>query len=418
MLRNFKSVLLAVLLLSALGQTCLGQKGFAPARDTITAEELKAYVDWLADDQREGRESGTRGGYAAGNYLAQRLAELKIRPAGADGRYFQPFYPNFRNVIGWIEGRDPALRGELVVLGAHYDHVGYGNSGNSLGPIGYIHNGADDNASGVAGLLEVAEALTKLQEPPRRSILIAFWDAEERGLLGSKHWMAHPTRSERVVFHINADMIGRIQSDRLQVVGTRTSAGLRELVSRHNDSMLLLDFTWRMNAEADQYSFFQAGVPVLALHTDLHPQYHTPYDDANLIDPSGMRRIARLMFSVACDVAEMDRPRQFRPRSKNEGEEDGRRWAGYRSPPPDHPLRLGMVWREDDDEPGVLILSYVAPGSPADSAGLRADDRLYRVNGKPIAGGDAAAAYLRALPSPVRLEVERQGRIQTVELRL
>ncbi len=216
---------------------------------SITGDEVKAYVAALADDTFEGRESGSRGNRAAGIYITERLKKFGLQPEGAKGSFYQPF-GSYHNILGRVEGRDPALRDEVVVISAHYDHVGYGSSRNSFGPVGLIHNGADDNASGVAALLEVAEAVSQLAEKPRRSILFAFWDGEEKGLLGSKHWVEHPTVPlDHVPVMINADMVGRLRDSGLIIYGARTSRGLRQLISRQNDlSRLPIDFSWEMKA--------------------------------------------------------------------------------------------------------------------------------------------------------------------------
>ena len=121
---------------------------FRAALESIRAERLKADVDFLADDAREGREAGSRGGRAAGDYLVGQLAKLGLQGAGTDGAFGQCFVPNYRNILALLEGSDLKMKNELVVVGAHYDHIGYGTRQNSRGPIGQIHNGADDNASG------------------------------------------------------------------------------------------------------------------------------------------------------------------------------------------------------------------------------------------------------------------------------
>src|SRR3954470_8499779 len=133
------------------------RNALALAAASITKEELKGYVDVLADDTFEGRETGSRGGRAAANYVFKALERNGASPAGEGGTYFQAFNAASRNVLGIVEGSDPQLKQQVIVIGAHYDHVGYGRSNNSFGPLGYIHNGADDNASGVAGMLEVLD---------------------------------------------------------------------------------------------------------------------------------------------------------------------------------------------------------------------------------------------------------------------
>ena len=199
---------------------------YRAALESIQADELSEQVGRLADAAMEGREAGTRGGRAAADYLADQYARLHLRGAGVEGGFLQPFAPNFRNVLAILEGGDPQLRDQVIVVGAHYDHVGYGGRGYSLGPYGYIHPGADDNASGTAAVLELAEAFTVLSGPPKRSILFAAWDAEEKGLLGSKHWVAHPTVPlDRVAAAVNLDMVGRLRDEHLIVFGSRS--GLR-----------------------------------------------------------------------------------------------------------------------------------------------------------------------------------------------
>ena len=139
----------------------------------------------------------------------------------------------------------------------------------SRGPVGHIHNGADDNGSGTSAVLKLAEAFSLLDEPPKRSILFAFWDAEEIGLLGAKHWLSQPTiRLDRVRLAVDIDMIGRLRDDRLTVYGTRTTYGLRRVVSEQSDgSDLRLNFSWALNPNGDHYPFFSHNIPVLLFHT-------------------------------------------------------------------------------------------------------------------------------------------------------
>jgi hypothetical protein len=163
------------------------------ALESIKADELGRQVAKLADPAMEGREAGTRGGHAAGEYLADYYARLHLRGGGENGTFFQPFDPDCRNVLALLPGSDAKLRNQVIVVCAHYDHIGYGGRGLSLDGYGEVHPGADDNASGTSAVLELAKAFTILSEPPRRSILFANWDGEEKGLLGSKHWVVDPT---------------------------------------------------------------------------------------------------------------------------------------------------------------------------------------------------------------------------------
>lgn len=414
-------MLVAILVVVALWVPVRGEHRSAAlhtALDSIRQDELKQHVDYLADERLEGREAGTRGGQMAGDYLIGQLSRLGLRPAGSDGGYAQPFGANFRNILAVMDGNDPELHDEIVAVGAHYDHIGYGTAGNSKGPVGYIHPGADDNASGVAGLLELAEAATFFPKPPRRAILFAFWDAEEKGMLGSKHWLQHPTLpGRRVAFYLNLDMIGRLRNDRLVVLGTRSSYGLRLLVSRQNvDPGLHLDFTWKLAPEADHFPFFDRGIPVLALFTGLHEEYHRPSDRPELIDTAGMRRVTRLALGVLDELANAERLAAFREASRQENEAQRKQLVNSRPVPPAQPLRVGITWRRDDAEPQTVEITAVVPQSAADRAGLKPGDRIIEVNGRALPGDDELRGLLRTMPGPCRLLIEREGLIQLKEI--
>lgn len=507
-----RSVRLRWMILVALVWSAVGvlvgeaaEKGSAyrAALESITHVELKGHVDYLASDTLEGREAGTRGGRAAADYLVSRLNRSPFRAAGVDGGFLQPFAPNFRNVLFLLEGSDPELKNQYVVIGAHYDHIGYGARA-SLDGYGQIHNGADDNASGTAGLMELADAFATLPEPTRRSILFAFWDAEEKGLLGSKHWVSNPTvPPPQVVVMLNLDMIGRLRGERLLVLGTRSAYGLRRFAALSNqETGLLLDFPWKMTPEADHYPFFERGIPVLMFNTDLHGQYHRATDDAHLINNEGMQRVSRLMFAIAYGLANSPRTLQYRSQAKHETQEPKHTMFGAAAQMPDRlgiacelqvtcgrgvrvthvdsgspaqrsglqpgdrvlqfsgqeiqltsdlvravmraenpvplvversgqpeavrltanlvggPMRLGLSWRLDEAEPGTVILTYVAPSSPAAQAGLEVGDRVYQIAGRDFADDAEFARLAKTLPGPIRLLVERRGQIRIVEIPL
>ncbi len=383
------------------------------AVESITTEDIKQYVTALADDSFEGREAGTRGGHAAGMYLSQLFAKYKLRPAGVANTYFQPFGNNCRNVVGVLEGSDPALKQQYVLIGAHYDHVGFGNRATSNGPIGYIHNGADDNASGVAGMLEAIEALTKLPQPPGRSIVFALWDSEEQGLYGSKHWAAKSTVPlEQVVISINLDMIGKLRGNRLEVMGARTSAGLRRLLSEQNRSAdLLLDFQWEMSADSDHYTFFKAGLPSIMFHTGLHDDYHRPGDDAHKLNYEGTQRVSKFVLQALLALADEPDRRGFRAASRNESSSTQR---VQERPAKDSPARLGVRWIEESQinkssiETGVL-LSNVSIDSPAQRGELRANDRIVLFAGRNVEGTSQLSRLVWAATNPVEVVIERAG---------
>ncbi len=392
------------------------RQAFAAALHSVTAAELGHHVDVLADDTFEGREAGSRGGHAAAGYLAQAMDEYGIAPAGEDGGYVQYLGHGYRNILGMIEGRDPQLKHQFVLLGAHYDHVGYGNRTNSFGPTGYIHNGADDNASGTSGVLEIMQAFAMLPQPPRRSILFAFWDGEEKGLLGSKHFVEFPTVPlKNIVLAFNSDMIGRLRDQHLEVYGVRTARGLRQLISHENtDYGMQLDFIWDVKPNSDHYSFFKNGVPFLMFHTGLHDNYHRPSDDAELINRDGMLEVSQLMFRVAYHVAESDQVAPFRNQARFES---NRTRTQFETTASNAPPRLGVSWSRADGELGLLV-THVTPGSAAAFAGVAVGDRILEFAGRTIASGNQFRLSVLAAHSPVRMLLHRSGQEEPLAVSL
>ena len=385
------------------------------AMNSIVAEQLQAHVEVLADDDMSGREAGTSGGRAAAEYLVERLRELGLEGAGTDGSFYQTFGAGYRNVLARLAGRDPELSHEIVVLAAHYDHIGRGSRKTSLGTIGMIHNGADDNASGTSAILELAEAFSLLANPPRRSVLFAFWDAEEKGLLGSKHWAANPTVArDRIVAAINIDMIGRLRNDQLTLFGSRTAHGYRRLIATNNaQTDLKIDFSWSLTGNADHYPFYQRDIPVLFAHTGLHDEYHRETDDPNLINSGGMSRVTRLLLGISYDLAEDEQCPEFRHVCRRE------------SPPKSSlvtkgvgavPQRLGVAWDPlKSDERGIELTS-VTPGSAADMAGIHPGDRVVELAGRMIRSGEDLAGAVLSAVSPVRVVVKPRESSESREL--
>jgi hypothetical protein len=384
------------------------------ALESITIADLRKHVFYLADDTFEGREAGSRGGRVAGGYLAREFQKAGLDAAGGQG-YFQDFDGASRNILGLWEGSDPRLKHEVILVGAHYDHVGYGTQSNSFGPIGYIHNGADDNASGTSGLLEIMQALVRLEPRPRRTLLFALWDGEEKGLLGSKHWVAQPTLPlERVKLMVNMDMIGRLRDNKLEIGGSRSAAGLRSLVSRQNDGLdLLLDFTWEMKDNSDHHPFFARRIPVLMAFTGLHDDYHRPSDDAEKVNTAGMQRVTQLMFRVVYELAQQPQLRPFRTASEVETPETQKRLERPLAPPAG---RLGIHWNlQETDGQGVRV-SRVLPGTAADNAGLRVGDRIVQFGGRPIRDAELFRSLVLVSENPALLTVERAGEAEPREL--
>jgi hypothetical protein len=388
----------------------------AAALNSITAENLQQCVNMLADDAFEGREAGSRGGRAACAYLSGELQRRHVQGAGIDGGFYQDFGSGSRNLLARLPGSDPALKDQYVIVSAHYDHVGYGKPNNSFGPIGRIHKGADDNASGVAGLLAIIDAFNKLPQHPRRSILFAFWDGEEQGLLGSRNWINNPTVPlDHVAIVLNMDMIGRLRKEKVEVYGSRTSCNLRRFVAQENEgSNLLLDFHWEMRADSDHYPFYEKNVPVMMLHTGLHSDYHRPSDTADKVNSSGMREVAQLAFRMALDWAEADSLAGFRNHSHQEGPATQ---AELERPLAPLPGRLGVRWDESAEKERGLLVSQVVLDSPAAKAGIKPGDRIVQFAGQDVPTGKDFRSIVMAAESPAAIEVERAGSEKPIELK-
>ena len=289
------------------------------ARASVTTLELGEHVNYLAGDTLEGREAGSRGGHAAAKYLLDRLRALELKGAAADGTMTQSFNHSMRNVLVEIEGTDPELKQEHIVISAHYDHVGYGNRRNSYGPFGYIHNGADDNASGVSALLELLDALTRINHQPRRTLLFAFWDGEEQGLLGSAHWVRNPTVPlESVKLCINVDMVGRLTDGKIEVGGTRCGAGFRRIMASNKLSQAWLDYSWDYKENSDHWNFFQRSIPALYVHTGIHDDYHRPSDDVEKINFEGIQIVTRYLLEKVTDLGDRQQLPTFRHEARVE----------------------------------------------------------------------------------------------------
>ena len=384
----------------------------------ISVDELRRHVQVLSDDTFEGREAGSRGGRAAAIDIGRELQKYHLAGGAGRGGYYQAFGGQCSNILGLLEGSDPQLKHELIVIGAHYDHVGYGTAQNSFGPTGFIHNGADDNASGVAGLTEIIKAFSQLETRPKRSILFAFWDGEEQGLLGSKHWLAEPTQPlSRVRLMVNIDMIGRMKNDYVEVYGTRTSRDLRRLVSLQNgEPNLRLGFSWKMRDDSDHYSFYLRGIPVLMFHTGLHDDYHRPSDDVEKLNLAGMQRIVRLLCGVLFELANRPQLDGFRQAGRTDSDQTERDF--------DRPLaplsgRLGVAWDVAAERAGQgLRVSRVAAGSAAEKGGVRVGDRIVKFNDHEVRTGAELQPLVWAAASPAKLSVERNGAAEPIELNI
>jgi len=283
-----------------------------------------------------------------------------------------------RNVLAGIPGSDPALKNEWVVVGAHYDHLGLGDR-NSLAPsqIGQIHHGADDNASGTSGVLEIARLAAKNKSQWKRSVLLITFAGEELGLLGSSQFVNHPTVPlNNVIGMINMDMIGRINNDRLFVGGVGTSPNFKPWLEEFNQTVhLQLDYSDSGYGASDHMSFNSKKIPVLFFFSGLHTDYHKPTDTYDKINAAGAVKVLSLVYMMADRMGsepkrlEYTEVQQPRPASAGSG-------GGYGP-------YFGSVPDFRDDLKGVLFAD-VQNNSPAAKAGLKQGDLLVEFDGKPV----------------------------------
>lgn len=311
-----------------------------------------------------------------------------------------------RNVLGWLPGSDPDLRHEHVVIGGHFDHIGYGPDRANAGKPEFIHNGADDNASGTAVVLEVAEAFANSGFRPKRSLLFIGFNAEERGLLGSRHYVDQPLKPlSNIVAMINLDMVGRGASG-LDVGGVGTSPGFKAMIES-----LAEPFPFSLSthpggkAPSDNTSFYNKDIPVLFFYTGRHDDYHRPSDDWEKIDRVEFEQIARLAWLTAERLANAGERPEF---AKSDGNPTRRGRTR---------VLLGVVLEPVSEGEG-LVVGHVADDSAAARAGVQPGDVLQQLDGKAVGSvtevtrflgrkrsGDRAVATILRGRESLRLEV-------------
>ncbi len=391
------------------------ESGSAPA-PIADANRLYRDIAYLADDRLEGRGTGTAGNDSAAAYIARRHASLGLRALGLDtarsacrvapapmncGTFLQRFqargaevahagHPEgvrTQNVVAMVLGSDPALRGEYVVIGAHFDHLGRSTAG-ALDPEAKdaIRNGADDNASGTAAVMELARMFAA--HPARRSIIAASFSGEELGLLGSQWFVEHaPVALDSIAAMVNFDMVGRLRNDKLIVYGVSTATELPAILDSANVApRLAINAVGDGFGPSDHSSFYAKGIPVLHFFTDLHDDYHKATDDIKKINASGEARVVAMAERVVRTIA--DRPARLTavrvaappPASGGQGS------STYLGSIPD--MSAG-------DVPG-LKLTGVRAGSPADLGGLLAGDVIVEFGGTAVTDLNTYSAALYA----------------------
>lgn len=296
--------------------------------DAITAERLKAHLEFIASDELEGRGTPSRGLDTAAKYIAAQCKLWGLKP-GANGSFFQRFAVDTRrfkgdtqNVIAILEGTDPKLKAEYIGISAHYDHLGMKQEG-----LDKVFNGADDDGSGTVSVLEIAHAFA-MGPRPKRSMIFTWHAGEERGLLGSKYFTANPTIDlKNYVALFNIDMIGRTRfpddndprDEKLTPPGEIYVIGTREMSDEFGDwvtkanlatQKLKLNYYYdqpskpeNLYRRSDHYMYALKGIPIAFFFDGVHQDYHQVSDEVGKIDFTKMESVSRMVYSMAFDAA-------------------------------------------------------------------------------------------------------------------
>ncbi|WP_276380956.1 M28 family metallopeptidase [Flavobacterium sp. H4147] len=290
------------------------------AQKNTLAQTFYKHDKYLSSDKLEGRFVGTKGNNKAAAYIKKHFKKYRLQQFGDS--YYQPFKVFVKeginkmksdsvatqNVFGFIEGSDEKLKNEFIVIGAHYDHWGWGGigSGSKKKDTVAIHNGADDNASGVSALLCILEEVSKLKVKPKRSIIFVSFSGEEEGLLGSKYFVNHlPVKKESIKVMLNMDMVGRLNAEKqIYMGGAGTFPNGVELMQNlgQNSGLNPVVFAGDVGG-SDHVTFYKAGISAIGFHTGGHPQYHTPEDDIDLINFEGGALVSKYIYNALVRIA-------------------------------------------------------------------------------------------------------------------
>ena len=358
-------------------------------------DAMRQTVAYLASQELGGRYPATIGDTLASEYIVGKLRSLKFKPV-VKAKKEKGFYHDFtygkeverttHNILAVLPGTDKRLKHEYIVVGSHYDHLGLGgkNSGSRRPDTLGVHPGADDNASGDAVVLELAQYFNKVRA--KRSIVFAFFGAEEQGLVGSKaflEWMKQadrkrinlPKDKNGIVAMVNLDMVGRMRDDAMSVSGTGTSSSFKAMAEQvAEQTHLNISCTPDGYGPSDHASFVAADIPVLFLTTGGHMEYHTPDDVPSTLNYDGMQQTLDFSQALISQIANMPEP----PDYISVPSSNTMKHANFK-------VTLGLM----PDVMGAsripgLRADIVVAGKPAHTAGIRSGDVIQEIDGKPV----------------------------------
>jgi aminopeptidase N len=386
----------------------------------FNAARMQADVETLADDAMQGRGVGTAGLDAAADYIAAQFEAAGLEPAGDDGGWFQPFTMQgedgsdvtVRNVLGVIPGTNADWADQSVVVSAHYDHLGFGWPETAARNKGRIHAGAEDNASGVAVMLELARTLGKSMEP-ERSVVFAAFTAEESGLKGARYYVKNQQRFpvDKVMGNLNIDTVGRLDDGKLLVLSADSA---REWKFIFMGASFVTGVQTEMPAQqldaSDQVAFIEAGVPGVQFFAGPGPDYHKPSDTADKIDYNGLVKVASVVREGVEYLAGRPDPMAFQGTESEPAAQ--RPSTGGKSR-----AATGVIPDFAFSGQGVAV-GGVHENSPAQRAGLVEGDVIVAINGEDVADLREYSGVLGQLApgDEIELSIIREGQAQKVRL--
>jgi hypothetical protein len=380
------------------------------------ANKIRTHIKTLAGDDYEGRGTGSAGEKKANDYIESQFKKIKLLPKGEIG-YDQPF-PFKAGVHGTgAEGTATNIAGYIdngaeytIIIGAHYDHLGLGNDGSSLDPNPHnkIHNGADDNASGTAGVIELARHFQGNGIKEHYNLLFLCFSGEELGLYGSKYYAEHPTIDlSKADFYINLDMVGRLDPDKktLEVMGTGTSPVWEPLLQKLSNDKVKIKTDSSGIGPSDHTSFYLKNIPVLHFFTGSHSDYHKPSDDFDKINYEGEVEVLKIIAKVIEELDGQPKLAFLTTKSKS---------MSTRS---SFKVTMGIMPSYTADEEGLKV-DGVSEGKPAQKAGVVAGDVIIQMGDMVVKDiqnyMDALGKFEKGQTVPVKLK--RKGEVLTLNI--
>ena len=361
----------------------------------ISTVQIKKHIKFLSDDKLKGRETGSQEELTAANYIRKSFIKYKLEPKGNLNSYYYSYKfkkpKDKQDTIGGevISALDVAGfldngAENTVIIGAHFDHLGMGYDHNSLdaNPEGKIHNGADDNASGTAGVLELARYFSENKRKEKFNFLFICFSGEELGLYGSKKYCENPTIDfSKVNYMLNLDMIGRLNDStkKLLLFGVGTAADWVPLIEKTQS-----DFSVKKDSagigSSDQTSFYLKDIPVLMFFTGQHADYHKPADKVGKVNLSGEKKVLEYVINIEAETESLPKLQFLKTKNSNAGSHK-------------YKVTLGIMPDYTFDGKGMRI-DGVTEGKPASKAGIQKGDIVIKLGEEKV---ESTMDYMKAL---------------------